>query len=76
MGRMTDQPESTMEKTVISGGGRVEHEIFVWESSLVVVIEAKGHLGPIMRLEHQNAVAQVMAELNCTPFTLSLAFSF
>jgi hypothetical protein len=44
----------------ISSGGRVEHEIFLWQNVIVMLFEVKHTLGAGKQLD--DCVAQVMGE--------------
>jgi hypothetical protein len=52
-----------MPGTELSSGGRVEHEVFMWERVIVFLIEVKLEVmsGP----KYWNFLAQVMCELEC-----------
>ena len=63
-GRLVDKSETWMKGTSqISSGGRVEHEIFLWQNVIVMVFEVKHNLGAGKQLD--DCVAQVMCELHC-----------
>ena len=40
-GRLYDRCEKPMPGTELSSGGRVEHEVFMWERVIVFLIEVK-----------------------------------
>jgi hypothetical protein len=64
-GRLVDKSETWMKGTSqVSSGGRVEHEIFLWQNVIVMVFEVKYALGTGKQLD--DCVAQVMCELHCT----------
>jgi hypothetical protein len=53
-----------MPGTELSSGGRVEHEVFMWERVIVFLIEVKLEVmtGP----KYGDFLAQVMCELECS----------
>ncbi|KIM83241.1 hypothetical protein PILCRDRAFT_7198 [Piloderma croceum F 1598] len=61
LGRLYDRSEKPMPGTELSSGGRVEHEVFMWERVIVFLIEVKLEVmsGP----KYWNFLAQVMCEL-------------
>ena len=62
-GRLVDKSEIWMKGTSqVSSGGRVEHEIFLWQNVIVMVFEVKHTLGAGKQLD---CAAQVMCELHC-----------
>jgi hypothetical protein len=63
-GRVVDKSETWMKGTSqVSSGGRVEHEIFLWQNVIVMVFEVKHTLGARKQLD--DCVAQVMCEFHC-----------
>ena len=64
-GRLVDKSETWMKGTSqVSSGGRVGHEIFLWQNVIVMVFEVKYALGTGKQLD--DCVSQVMCELHCT----------
>lgn len=64
-GRLVDKSETWMKVTSqVSSGGRVEHEIFLWQNVIVMAFEVKYALGTGKQLD--DCVAQVMCKLHCT----------
>jgi hypothetical protein len=55
----------------ISSGGRVEHEIFLWQNVIVMVFEVKHTFGAGKQLD--DCVAQVMCELHCASLRIILS---
>lgn len=78
-GRAYDAAEKLMPATSVTTGGRIEHEVFIWERVIVLVIEVK--LDLCSAEIHHNQLAQVMCELDgtftsvpCTKSTIDKAF--
>ena len=61
-----------MPGTELSSGGRVEHEVFMWERVIVFLIEVKLEVmsGPT---KYWDFLAQVMCELECSYITTHLS---
>ena len=60
-GRLVDRPESVMPAIRETSGGWVEHEVYMLDGILLLVMELKLSLTNM-----HNHVAQVMLELSCT----------
>lgn len=62
-GRIVDKPEERLPATTLTSGGFVEHELFVLDLGLILLVyELKHHLqGPM----GQNEAAQVFLEMQC-----------
>lgn len=50
-----------MEGTSVSRGGFVEHELFVWDGTIVMIVEVK--LNILSGKPYHDQLAQVMCEL-------------
>jgi hypothetical protein len=59
-GRIVDKPEAPMPETPETSGGEVEHEVYMLEGIILLVVELKF----AMKYEMDN-VAQVLLELAC-----------
>ena len=56
-GRLVDKSETWMKGTSqVSSGGRVEHEIFLWQNVIMIVFEVKHTLGAGKQLDDCRAI--------------------
>lgn len=69
-GRLYDRCEKPMPGTELSGWGRVEHEVFMWERVIVFLIEVK--LEVMGGRKYWDFLAQVMCELECSYVIIQL----
>ena len=75
-GRLYDRcaSEKPMPGTELSSGGRVEHEVFMWERVIVFLIKVKLEVMPVMSgPKYWDFLAQVMCELECSYVIIQLS---
>jgi hypothetical protein len=59
-GRIVDKPETPMPETPETSGGQVEHEVYMLEGIILLVVELKFSM-----IYEMDDVAQVLLELAC-----------
>jgi len=68
-GRIVDRPEQRLPKTTLTSGGYVEHELFVLDLGLIMLVyELKHHF---TEPTGQEEAAQVFMEMQCILFYLT-----